>query len=56
MNIMHRNIKLENILLTSNDIDRADVKLIGLGKSKKLEKGIDFTKSRVVDIGHMSPE
>jgi serine/threonine protein kinase len=43
-NIMHRDLKLANFLLSSQDEDQADLKLADFGFSKKLEFGITDTQ------------
>ena len=57
-NVVHRDIALDNLMLTHDEEDRPQIKLIDLGISKALDKTIELT-SRGVFLGKLkysSPE
>ena len=57
-NIIHRNLKLENILIKYNDKEHKNftIKLSGYGYSKRLESLSQYCKSFVGTIIYMAPE
>jgi len=57
-NVVHRDIALDNLMLTQDEEDRALVKLIDLGISKALDKTIELTSQGVFlgKLKYSSPE
>lgn len=53
--IVHRDIKLENFLLTSQEEGQADIKLIDFGFATKVQKGVLLTEL-LGTAGYMAPE
>jgi serine/threonine-protein kinase CHEK2 len=55
LEIVHRDIKLENILLTSKELETAQVKITDFGLSKSLA-GEQFATTLCGSPGYIAPE
>lgn len=56
LNILHRDLKLENVVVVERNSKKVDIKIIDFGLSISLEKGVNKEEETAGSLIYMAPE